>query len=232
MMLGLYLFTLLFGGLLIGVSLLLGGHDVEHDTDATDAGLDHDVDAEADADVDLDHDHDHDHDFDKDIGEAAKGVADALRGTEPGPWLPFLSIRFWTFSAAAFGLTGLLLTLFGIPEILGALIAAAMGLSVGLGAAWVFRQIKTDTVSGDVDLRRLIGQEARVLLPVRPGDMGKVVVRTMGGHIELLAITRDTQVLEPGSTVLIAHVDKGVADVTSLPGAGGPGLRNRQSAAT
>jgi hypothetical protein len=55
-----------------------------------------------------------------------------------------------------------------------------------------------------------------VILPVRPGDVGKIAIHTMAGRFEMPATTRDGQAIEPGIAVLIANVADGVADVTSL----------------
>ena len=192
-MLGVYLASLLFGSIVIVASLTLGGRDAEH-PGGHDAGHDgeHDADGHANA---------HGH-----MGSAAEQV-----------WVLFLSIRFWTFFAASFGLTGLILELWGaIPSFIVAPIALADGLAMGLVVSALFKRLKTDSVSGEIGLAHLVGQEARVLVPIRPGDIGKIVVSTQGGRVELLARSRDHRVIDSGATVLVAHVDIGIADVTVL----------------
>ena len=84
------------GGVLIVASIVLG------DTDT-------DVDLDVDADVDLDVGLDGDQDALIVLKDPGDAVADA------GIWLPFFSLRFWTFALAGFGASGLLLHLLGCP---------------------------------------------------------------------------------------------------------------------
>lgn len=207
-MLGIYLAAALFGGIIIGVSFLVGGHDAGGDGGAPDhGGPDHEGVLESTGEGN-----------DHPVAHDAHAGADVQ-----WMWLPFLSVRFWTFFCASFGLTGVLLTLFGIGEPLSALVSAPFGALIGYGAAMVFQRLNTDQVSGDVGLERFIGTEAKVVLPIRPGDVGKITVQTMSGTFELPARTRDLVAIEPGRTVLIASIDGGTADVTHLkqiPGSG------------
>jgi hypothetical protein len=85
MLIYLYLFGLIVGGVLLGSSLLLGGHGEAE------------VDAELDAEVG---------------GDAEVHVDDHGSGIEVGADLVlwrFRSLRFWTFFLAFFGLSGTLL---------------------------------------------------------------------------------------------------------------------------
>ena len=88
--------------------------------------------------------------------------------------------------------------------------------ALGWLAAWSFRQLHKDTVSGDVGVQRFVGHEAKVLLPIRPGKRGKIVLDSPMGQIELPAETNDAHPFSPGTHVLVAHIDNGVANVTSL----------------
>lgn len=155
-----------------------------------------DADAEADADVD---------------GEAGGGGG--------GEWsvLPFGSLRFWTFLMLTFGLTGALLQLAGLPPVLVAAVAAIAGSSVGWSAFHLFRWLAREQVSGAVGLHGYVDQEGRVLLPVRPGAVGKIVIESMSGRVELTAVTGDPAPIEAGATVLVVGIDaEGRAEVTSL----------------
>lgn len=194
-MIGLYLAAMLFGGILVAVSLLGGsGHEAH-------VSLDHGGELHADHELSAPH-------AGTQAIEAVKG-ADAL-------WL-IASTRFWSFGLAAFGITGLLLTLFQLHWLLVAAVASPFGAAVGYAVAKFFRRVNTDSVSGDIGLERYVGQEARVVIPVRPGAIGKISLRTKSGTLEMVARSRDGSALEVGSRVLIAHVDAGTADVTSLP---------------
>lgn len=217
-MLGLYLGSLAFGGILIGLSIFLGGGEHDFDKDL-ELGVDGDFDADLDADLDADFDVDADVDMDADVGgqlDIAKDFDLEMKGDAAAVWLPFLSMRFWTFGSAAFGFTGAVLH-FMVPWTLALGFALAGLVGVGSGAAYLFRYLKQDTISAETGLRRFVGREAEVVLSVRPGGVGKVVIRAAEGDIELVARTRDERPLERGSTVLIANVKDGTADVTSLP---------------
>jgi hypothetical protein len=205
-MLGLYLGTLAFGAVLMGVSLLFGGSDFEHDLDCD---LDHDLDFGSNLDVDLVSDVDHD---------APGGLSTLSAPGESNLWLPFASMRFYTFFSFAFGLSGTIMSLFSVPVyvVFGCSFFVAFG--IGWLAAWTFRALYRDVVSGDVGLQRYVGQEARVLLPVQSGQRGKIVLQTPMGSIELPAETRDDGAFAPQDVVLIAHIDHGVANITSTSG--------------
>ena len=104
-MLPIYLGSLVVGGLRVAVSLIFGGDDADADADADfdlDADTDVDLDLDADADVDLDLDADADVDLDVDHDSSiADLVQHGVEGTHDAMWLPFLSLRFWTFSLAS-----------------------------------------------------------------------------------------------------------------------------------
>jgi len=201
-MLALYLTALGFGSVLIAVSIFFGDHDA-------DADVDMDVDADIDLDVDIDADLDVELDKDIDLGDIAHGGADAV-------WLPFFSMRFWTFFTALFGLAGTLLTLLSVPTLITVLAAVLIGGTLGTGVAYGFRVLKKQQISGETSLARYVGEEARVLIPIRPGARGKIVIEAMAGRVEIMASTRDAETIPIGSTVIIANFEDGVADVTSL----------------
>lgn len=214
MMLGLYLATLGFGGVLVGVSTIFGGYDKDFDLGG-DADMDLDFDADADVDMDLDVDADIDAELDAQMDYDGPGAL--AEAGDAVLWVPFFSMRFWSFGTFSFGLTGTLLTLLTTsPVPLTGGISGALGLGLGTGAAWVFKKIKTDRLSGETTLDRFAGETAQVVLPVRPGGKGKVAIVNELGRITLLAQTQDDKPLMPGQTVLIASIKQGVADVTAL----------------
>ena len=202
-MLPLYLGSLTLGTVLIGASILFG------DTD-TDADVDFDADIDADGDFfggGLD--------ADNDALLIMKDPGDAIAGA--GTWLPFLSLRFWTFALAAFGLAGSLLHLLGVPSLIGAITALLMGGGVGTGAAWVFRQLQLTQVSGNVGMFDVQGKEATVLLPVGPDKMGKVRVMLDGQAVDLPAVSRAEERIERNEKALVVNVADGVAHITPVP---------------
>lgn len=233
-MLALYLACLGFGATVLLASLVLGGRDADHgagDADH-DVGGDHDLDAHADADLDAHADADlggdvdavaevGDADLDGDADVEADVEADAHVDAEVKSdlrvdvgWNPFLSLRFWTFGLFTFGLLGTLLTLFGAGMVLTLVASMGGGGVFGFLAYNFFRFLNRDAVSGETNLAQLAGEEARVVVPVRPGGQGKIVIERMSGRIELLATTRDGRAIEVGESVLVASVRDGVADVS------------------
>ena len=197
-MIPLYVGALALGGVLIAASIALGGGK-EVDSDA-DGHVDGDADAGADVHVD---------------GEV-QAHAHPSADSGAGPWLPFLSMRFWTFALACFGLTGVLLSLAGFSQLIVAPTASLLGLALGWIIAAIFRSIQRTTVTGTIHLGQLAGAEAQVLIGIGPGKLGKVRVLVDGQDVDLLARTSDPHALLPGQTALIVEVDDGVAVVTPL----------------
>jgi hypothetical protein len=131
-----------------------------------------------------------------------------------------LSLRFWTFASTAFGLSGSLMLAFGVADLIAALIATPLGLMLGWLVSAAFRALRSDRVTSETGVAHLEGSEARVVLTVRPGGLGKITLHSQGARLELPARTSDGVELEPGATVIVAGVGPdGVADVTgSAPG--------------
>jgi membrane protein implicated in regulation of membrane protease activity len=201
-MLPIYLGSLTLGGILIGASILFGDGDI-------------DADADFDVDVDFDADFEGGLDVDNDLMLVVKDPADAV--VDAGTWLPFLSLRFWTFAMAAFGLSGSLLTLLGVAKVITAVVSAIMATGIGTGASWMFRALQTTQVSGNVGLRDVRGNEAKVLLPVGPNKLGKVRLMLDGQYVDLPARTQCKELISRGNKVLVVDVSDGVADITSVP---------------
>lgn len=216
-MLSVYLASLVFGGIFVVASVLFGDHDKDFDKD-----FDLDLDADVDIDADVDADVDVDHDLEMDHGDSPGSDMLHLGGeaAHDALWLPFFSLRFWTFALASFGMTGTLLhLLIGTMAIVFPTSLAA-GVSIGTFAAWTFKRLKTETVSADTGLQQYVGAEARVLIPVTATRPGKIVIDSLAGQIELRATTKDDKPLERGQRVLVAYIDGADADVTSLPRGG------------
>jgi len=201
-MLGLYLGTFFFGTILIGVSLLFGGDSGEADVDI-DADLEVEADLEIEAESELE------------AGAGSAGDIDT-KMRKKGVWLPIFSMRFYTFATFSFGLAGLIMTAFGVPTLLTLGISMAMAVCFGWLIAWGFKKAYSEIVTGEVGVQHHVGAEARVLLAIGADKRGKIVLKTPAGRLELFAETHDDVRFLPGETVLIAHIDHGVANVTSI----------------
>jgi membrane protein implicated in regulation of membrane protease activity len=190
-----YLAALIFGGVLLGSSILLGGHD--------DADLDLDGDVDIDADVDVDADVDAE--IDKDL---------PLGGDSFLWWLR--SMRFWTFFLSAFGLTGMLLKGLGLAGEIPTLVSAlAMGGVSGFTAAWVIKKLSSDDAGRAAGSRDYIGKSAKVLVPVRSEGVGKIRVRVRGQTVDLLATTDEAE-LGSDDEVIVIEMDGTRARVARL----------------
>ena len=185
-MLTLYIITAIVGGALVLISALAGGHDA-------DADVDHDFDHDADVDHDADHGHDGDH------GDA---------------WLPFFSMRFWTFLLATFGVTGTALTLLTsapAPTVLAWSIA--LGLIMGLTVSFLMRALKLAAADSSVAQSDFLGIEGRVTVPIRGALMGSVRVNVKGEELDLHATAQDEAVFSEGDRVVIVEMADGRARV-------------------
>ncbi len=161
MLIYLYLFGLIVGGVLLGASLLLGGHgEAEHG----DGGGDHGE------------------------GGLSKELAGEGAGADFLLWR-FKSVRFWTFFLAFFGLVGLALDGFGLLPASWMTLATAVGMGslAGFGATEAVRRLSADTSGHAADVDDYVGKSVRVIVPVRTGGTGKVRLQLKGSSVDVLA---------------------------------------------
>lgn len=179
MLMTVYLACAVVGGLLILMSLFGGDHGADH----ADVSFDHDADLSADA------------------GHEAAA-------SHEGAWLPFLSLRFWSYGLAGFGAIGMILQLMGrVPAAIIPWIAAGFGLSLGISVAWTLRQLSRNSLNSGAGVDDLLGQEAEVTVPIRGSDAGRVRATIKGDIIDLLAVSDEPAALMPGSPVYIVSVE-------------------------
>ncbi|MBD1915448.1 MULTISPECIES: OB-fold-containig protein [Cyanophyceae] len=174
--------------------------------DGVDIDTDFNFDAEVSANID-----------DIDVGTQIDQTLTALRDRW---WLPFLSLRFWTFALCFFGLTGLLITLMqpSLVGWLGALIAVLMGLFCGLVAALVLRSLGRQSVSSLIRPDELTGQIATVEIPFDTHSRGKVCLRLRDSTISFFAITQEERSFQRGDSVLVVGLEHNKLWVASAEG--------------
>jgi membrane protein implicated in regulation of membrane protease activity len=117
--------------------------------------------------------------------------------------LPFLSLRFWTWAATFFGLTGLALSLTGTSPTTALLLAAGAGLGTGWGASFAFAKLAKAVVGTVPEASSHIGCEGRLLLPLPPGQHGKVRLRVGGADVDLVAENDGQEALPAGAPVWV-----------------------------
>ena len=191
-MFAVYVGFLLFGGLLIVASVFGAGHD---------------------ADI---------HVGDLHIGDGGHGHGDGHDQSQASAWLSLFGLRFWSFGAAFFGLTGLILHLVGggVLAVAAPFVSAGVGVAAGLGASIAFRTLARDTIGQVRGAAALVGREGRVLLPIARAQRGKLRMAVPGGgHLDLLAESDDDGVIEAGADVLIVDLRGNVAVVERAPAA-------------
>jgi membrane protein implicated in regulation of membrane protease activity len=179
-MLSIYVGSLLFGGVLLGASIM-GGHADGH------------------------------------VDPAAAGGADGAGHEHDYSRLPFLSLRFWAFAAAFFGLSGAALTVFGALGALTPLVAGGVGLGCGYVSARVLSGLSRNSVGLLGDANAHLGREGRVLLPLGRGQRGKIRLQIGGTSTDLVAETDSEATLAPGDTALIVGMRGNVALVERNP---------------
>ncbi len=156
------------------------------------------------------------HDADIHGGDAGHG--DGHDQSSASAWLALFGIRFWSFAAAFFGLTGLVLRAVGSSTMAAPFVSAGIGVAAGLGASATFRMLARDTIGEVRGAATLVGREGRLLLPVDRSQRGKVrVPMPGGGHLDLVAESDHAAVLAAGSEVLIVEVRGNVAAVEPAP---------------
>ncbi len=209
-MLSLYLGAFGFGALFILTSIIFGGSESDFDKDID---LDMDGDIDVDVDMDVDGDIDVDGDFDKDIDLSADHG-----GLDMEAWLPFLSLRFWTFAFFSFGMSGSILTFLGngFGETITFIISLILGLTLGYGISWTFQKLKKDSVTASTETKSFEQHEGTVQLTIRPNSQGKIRLRVDNQIVDIRAITQDLQEIPIGSKVIVVSVEDGVANVTRL----------------
>lgn len=199
-MLTLYIFCAVIGGGLILLSAF-GGGDHEHGVDS-----DHDISV-----------HDVAHDFDASGADVDHEVDGSHEAGADGPWIPFFSLRFWTYFIGIFGGTGLLLTwLTNTAEPATGLLSAGTGFVSGLVAAslvrWISRN-EADSTARDSDM---LGLRARVTVPIREQQLGRIRTTVKGELLDILANAEEQKDLLEGTEVVIVGMENGRASVMPL----------------
>jgi hypothetical protein len=229
-MVALYVFSLVLGGGFLALSVfgdLFGGHgNVEIDSDLggfdghleLDAGgLDMDV-GGMDMDVgDLDLDVGG---MDMDVGHLEVDAAHAELSADAGSLAAkVLSVRTVFYSLFGFGAVGSLLTFVWTGDpILTAAFAVVGGLSSGAVINTAFGWVNRSESGALLGEDSYEGVRGRVTLPIRHEIPGRVVVKRLGGTLELRALPHASGKGDPATwtQILVVEMEKGVALVAPV----------------
>ena len=145
------------------------------------------------------------------------GADDHAPGALGGALAMLVSLRFWTFFLAFFGLTGIVFTTLELaPWPVSALAALVMGFSAGFGASLIVKQLsgkESNSASSSADY---IGKTAVVLVPAGKGLLGKVRLTLKGSMIDVLATCDDEVPFAIKDEVLIVEMDGTTARIARL----------------
>lgn len=187
-MLTAYIICAILGGGMAALSAVFGG-DAELDADL-DAGFDADLGADIDLDLDVDAD------ADVDVG----GLGSI--------WMPFLSIQFWIFALAVFGLVGTSMRLLlGTTVFVELAAAVPSALLMGGGVSWTIRTLRQTQISSSMDSRAWLGSEGDALFPISETSPGKIRVKIGEREHELLAVSQDGVEIAAGERVVVIELD-------------------------
>jgi hypothetical protein len=237
-MLTLYLACLVFGGVLLGISLVTGGDssaEIEHGFDgpgdmdfegqpelqgpgefgaqadlAADAAMEVHADTAGHLPESMSIDDGHPAVLSMETG-AASGAGSMIHSA-----FEFFSFRNIVYATTFFGMTGSVLTWLATP--FGLTLGASIGMglfaaTVGHRAMRYFR----GSESGEVlHVATLVGHPAAVSLPLTKSRKGKVRITRAGQVIELLALLHEDsehEIVQPADTVFIVAIDKDIAYV-------------------
>ena len=147
-------------------------------------------------------------------GDAHPAGHDADGGATP---LTFLaSLRFWSFSLLAFGLTGALIHALGFAEppwTLG--IAAASGLAAGVLAVSVLRTLARRSTSSHASADEVVGKVGVVVVPPNERGACKVRVELRGSSVDYVA--HASEPLAGGDAVLVEELEGDGVVVSKAP---------------
>ena len=124
--------------------------------------------------------------------------------------LPILSVRFWTFGVATFGLSGLLLQGLKLTESAPQVFFLSLGIGaiVGSMAAAIMRWLQT---SGEADslirAEDLQGLAGTVSIPFDPNSRGQVRIEVKGSQLYTAANTTENRSFQKGDAIIVVGLE-------------------------
>jgi hypothetical protein len=128
-------------------------------------------------------------------------------------------MRFWTFFAAFFGLTGLVLDGLDLATEYAALgLALGVGFAAGWAAVTVIRRLSANDTGIVAGVGDYVGKSGEMLISAGPGRLGKVRIELMGTTVDVLAES-DDELIGRGEQALILEMRKDKAVVVKFDSA-------------
>jgi hypothetical protein len=183
-----YATALAVGGTLLLASLVLGHHGIDHGHDFGHG-------------PEIGHEADGSHGDNGDVALIAS----------------FLSVRFWTFALAFFGLTGVVLDrLVGVLDgRTNFVVATILGGLIGFTASYTFNRLRRASALSSVPTEMAyVGLEGEVLLDVTPEEPGRIRISAQGSLVDIPARTEGPPFAK-GARALVVDVVNGVARVAA-----------------
>lgn len=158
----------------------------------------------------------HDADMHAD-GAGHAGAEDHAPGALGGALAMLVSLRFWTFFLAFFGLTGIVFTMFELaPALVTGVAAFVMGTASGVGASLIVKSLSGRDSNSASSAADYVGKTALVMVPIAKGQVGKVRLTLKGSTIDVLAATDDELIFATKEEVLIVEMDGTTARIARL----------------
>ncbi len=183
-MLPIYIFSFTIGGIFVALAALAGLDGVDFDNPFN---TDIEVTEES-----------------RNVEQGEKILTLTKRLQEMTLWLPFLTIKFWTFGSCFFGLTGIVLSKFTpeMSEVAIASISVLIGSFCGTSMVWVLRNLR-QFADSLIRANDLIGQSGKVSIPFDSQSNGKVQLTVKGSNLDLVAFTDEEKGFNKGDRVLV-----------------------------
>ena len=143
----------------------------------------------------------------------------ALAGAHGGPeWAAIvLSLRFYMFTAIAFGIVGAPVSWLGLASPAATLLAALLtGLVIGFFATQAWRALQRQTLSSGAEAGELVGKLGRVLVACEKERPGKVRLQVRGQLIDCIATTDEAR-LAAGTAVVVQELKGQHVHVCAVP---------------
>jgi membrane protein implicated in regulation of membrane protease activity len=118
--------------------------------------------------------------------------------------IPFLSLKFWTYFFAGFGLLGIVLTVFKlVPATQVILFSAGMGIVLGMSVHILMRYARKNQSGFVPSVGDIQGASGKVLVVIRPSEEGKVRLNIGGEQIDFIALSETGDEIPVGSKIVV-----------------------------